>query len=228
MKRKGWFVGGLCLAAWVALGSVAAQESIEPSAVENPLERRYRELQVREQMDAARRLDVLRLQGEAERLTVETQEIEARAKNCTARRKAFEAGVGVKLCENEIEGGEGPGLPGSSEDPVEADLRMVEMEARMAALEAQLREAPAAEPEPENPVMSPVSPTSAPAPAKPKAVVVLLGPARAVVRLAGRRANEMYRIPVEARLDGEDCIVTSVGRGGLDAGVRICRGGGQS
>ena len=228
MKGKGWRIGGLCLALWFALEGAAAQQSVGQPAVEDLMEQRYRELQVREQLDAARRLDVLRLQGEAERLTVETQEIEARAKNCAARRKAFEAGAGVNLCKNDMEGGEVQGLPGAGENPIEEDLRIAEMEARMAAMEAALRESSAADAAPDSPVVSVAPAVAAPTLTEPKAVLVLLGPARAVVRLAGRRANELYRIPVEARLDGENCIVTSVGRSGLDAGVRICRSGGAS
>ena len=181
----------------------------------------YRELQLREQAAAERRLDIIQMRGEASRLTANTEELNAQAQNCKARRAAFEAGAPVELCENDeparsLEGmaiAEFGGAPPSS--------WLSQIEERLGTLENQLRSPPNDEswaiPDADSPNRLTTRSSGA--------VLLLTGPARAIVRLPDGKGDTLYRMPFEAVRDGTDCIETVAARDGIPAGTQICREG---
>ena len=180
----------------------------------------YQELQLREQVEATRRLDIIEMRGEAARLMANTEELNAQAQNCQARRAAYESGAQVELCQNDqvVPRPQASAIGGSGEAP--AANWLTHLEARMAVLEQELRKAPATasnEPHPEQLAVSRVESW--------RAVLLLAGPARAVVRLPGKAGDVLYRMPFDARRDGDKCIETVRERSGIPAGTRICRAG---
>ena len=59
-----------------------------------------------EEVEMERRLDIKRMQGEAERLAASSEELRARAANCAARREARASGAAVQLCSGDVEEGD--------------------------------------------------------------------------------------------------------------------------
>lgn len=180
----------------------------------------YQELQLREQADAERRLEIVRMRGEASRLIANTEELNAQAQNCAARRAAYEAGAPVDLCENDrpVAPFEETGIAGASGTAPSAWL--TRLEERMAELESRLHAAP------EGDLKLPASkPLTGLRQFDSGAVLLLSGPARAVVRLPDNKGDALYRLPFEARREGDDCIETVSARAGVPAGTRICKEG---
>ena len=206
----------------LAFAPVWAQEesgiATSPGMSEDELT--YRELQLREQVAAERRLDIIQMRGEASRLTANTEELNAQAQNCKARRTAYEAGAPVELCKNdrpESPRGETQiaGLAGVP--PAEW---LAQIEARLAMLENRQFAAPDAtniltDPNTLGPVVQPELPP----------VLLLTGPARAIVRLPDSDADALFRLPFEAVRAGDDCIETVSSRNRIVAGTRICKQG---
>ena len=210
---------GIVLAAtpaWAQEEEVASAPSLQ-SPNTGPA---YQELQLRERVEATRRLDIIEMRGEAARLMANTEELNAQAQNCQARRAAYESGAQVELCENDqIVPGPQASATGASGDAPAATW-LAHIEARMSALEQELRK-------------TPVTLSSGPQAEQPGnfrvdtwgAVLLLAGPARAVVRLPGKAGDILYRMPFDARRDGDKCIETVRERSGIPAGTRICRAG---
>lgn len=206
----------------LAFASVGAQDMSDlassPETGEGELT--YQELQLREQAAAERRLDIIQMRGEASRLSANTEELNAQAQNCQARRAAYEAGAAVELCENDRPVGprEGIDIAGLAGSPPTAWLARVEE--RLTTLENQLSAVPDESwglPDPESPNRA--------AQHSVGAVLLLTGPARAVVRLPNGEGDALYRLPFEALRDGNDCIETVTARDRIPAGTRICKAG---
>ncbi|MYJ73670.1 MAG: hypothetical protein F4089_00645 [Gammaproteobacteria bacterium] len=181
----------------------------------------YRELQLREQAAAERRLDIIQMRGEASRLTANTEELNAQAQNCKARRAAFEAGAPVDLCENDEPTGPPEGMDIAEFDGAPPSSWLAQIEERLGTLENQLRSPPNDESWATPGANSPnrfMTRSSG-------AVLLLTGPARAIVRLPGGNGDALYRMPFEAVRDGADCIETVAARDRIPAGTRICREG---
>lgn len=228
---KGWtapmrptrrWVGVLCVLGQLTLVPVWAQQEGESMA--NPEVRNmttvYQDLKLREEAEAERRLEILRMRGEAARLMANTEELAAQAQNCKARRDAYTAGAQVTLCRNDEMD---PEIKDASMDasPMiqKAELLLDLIEDRMRSLEQRLIEGfQPASPEPESSFggTSRGGGTS-------RAELLLAGPARAIVRLSGGAGDVLYRLPFEARQDGSGCIRTLTPLHGIGSGTRICR-----
>ena len=188
----------------------------------------YEDLWVREEQEAERRLEIIRMRGEADRLSANTEELNAKTQNCKARRNAYEAGADVHLCKND-EGAvrRQEAATDESADTHTAEPYFAVIENRLVELENRLTGA--AERAPANILQ--VSDDIWPEPEKSEFVLVLLDSARAVVQYRIttelgeelRTKNAFYRIPFEARLEGSDCIRTVKALGGVEVGKRICR-----
>lgn len=179
----------------------------------------YQELKLREEAQAERRLEIIRMRGEAARLIANTEELNAQAQNCKARRDAFEAGAQVNLCPND----ELPGQPQEVAREDFVDVRGVEpmitvIEMRLAALEQQLHEAAQ---RPDIHTQARLGDTQSLLETS-DATLLLAGPARAVVRLSGNNKDAIYRLPFEARPDGRSCIRTVKSLHGIGSRIRIC------
>ena len=229
MKRTRFWIGGLLL----AVGGVAYAQQDDPATPEpvavDPI---YLEMEIQEQMEVKRRLDIQRMEGEAQRLTASSDELRAQAANCKARREAYEAGAPVTLCARDQADGEGAATVAAGDELARA---FGVMDARLNALEAKVRDgltdrrpvAPVAVDssaagvlsDGEVPSVQPVSPQASPA------WLVLAGPARAVVQVRGQADIAYFKVPFEAMLDGDNCILIGTARPGLPAGTRVCRPG---
>ena len=182
----------------------------------------YRELQLRQEEEAKRRLEIIQMRGEAARLMANTEELNAQAQNCKARRDAYEAGAQVDLCPNDelaVRQGDASSEVIAISQGNEPMLVLLEM--RLEALETRLLQAPLP-PASDQEFGRGVSPRT---PRTSEGILLLAGPARAVVRLPGGEGDAIYRLPFEARLDGSSCIRTVKALHGIGAGMRICRAG---
>ena len=222
MSPIGRFRGLLAFAGIVLVAAPAWAQEEEVASAPSPESpdtgSAYQELQLREQVEATRRLDIIKMRGEAARLMANTEELNAQAQNCQARRAAYKAGAPVELCQNDqvVPGPQASLTSGSGNAP--AATLLAHIEARMAALERELRKGPVTvsnAPQAEQPGNSRVESWGA--------VLLLAGPARAVVRLPGKAGDILYRMPFDARRDGGKCIETVRERSGIPAGTRICR-----
>ena len=208
----------LCIMVPLALAPAWAQQEEDSESAEGVqgVSAVYRELKLREEEEAKRRLEIIQMRGEAARLMANTEELNAQAQNCKARREAYEAGAQVNLCPNDelalrqqIASSEGTAIT-QGKEPMLAVI-----EARLEALEMRLIAASLDPPEEIR--------ESQRQPGTSKAILLLAGPARAVVRLPGGARDAIYRLPFEARLDGSSCIRTVKALHGIGAGKRICR-----
>ena len=222
IRRTRRWAGVLCVLGPLTLVPVWAQQEEEPAGGPDPGNRShvYRDLELREEADAERRLEILRMRGEAARLTANTEELAAQAQNCKARRDAHLAGADVPLCPNDELGAE---ITDVSLDtrPVIQDVELLldRFEDRMWSLEQRLIENSARPaPEPQKPFGG-----SRRGLVTAHAQLLLAGPARAIVRLSGGAQDVLYRLPFEARRDGPDCIRTVQPLHGIGSGTRICR-----
>ena len=215
-------VGVLCVLGQLTPVAVWAQQ--EEANVANPEARSmtpvYQDLELREEAEAHRRLEILRMRGEAARLTANTEELAAQAQNCKARREAYLAGAQVTLCPNDELALEIRDVSIESGPMTQnAQLLLDRIEDRMLSLEKKLIE------NPEFTSPEPLGPLSAAAQGlgTSQAVLLLAGPARAIVRLSAGEGDVVYRLPFEARKDGSDCIRTVTALHGIGIGTRICR-----
>ena len=214
----------LCVMAPLALAPAWAQQEDKGESSDQVQEMaiQYRELKLHQEEEAKRRLAIIQMRGEAARLTANTEELNAQAQNCKARRDAYEAGAEVDLCPNDeltVRQGDASSKVIATSQGMDPMLAL--LETRLEELEARLVEAPLP------PVMDhefgiSVSQRTL---GTSEAILLLAGPARAVVRLSGGEGDAIYRLPFEARLDGRSCIRTVKALHGIGAGMRICREG---
>ena len=222
--------GLLCAAALLALPPASAQEE-EAGGESGSLENAnavYQELALREKEETERRLEILRMRGEAARLDANTEELNAKSQNCKARRQAFEAGAQVNLCPNDE-----AALEKAEADAQEAAATLAEkqmrslIEERVVELEQRLTQFASYEQLHLEQGMGQLRPSGE----QPDPVLLLLGAARAVVRIGGdpelglTGETAVFRIPFEARLDGGECIRTERELHGIEVGKRICPAG---
>ena len=111
---------------------------------------------------------------------------------------------------------------GPAMDPIEQPL-LAQIEQRLALLEQMRFEGP----QPNAPGQQGTNAALQRGRTGAEATLLLAGPARAVVRLAGQEQDVHYRLPFEAKMDGPNCIKTVKAIHGIGAGERICRASGR-
>ncbi|MYE04881.1 MAG: hypothetical protein F4Y00_07925 [Bacteroidetes bacterium SB0662_bin_6] len=208
----------------LALAPARAQQEVENTSpeTEQDIAALYQELHSREEEQAQRRLEIISMRGEAARLTANTEELNAQAQNCKARRDAYEAGAQVSLCPNDEQPAEAREV--ATEDLLdtrEMESMFTVIEMRLAALEQQFFEAGqllAID------AQGQLGHSSQPADTS-DATLLMAGPARAVVRLSSNNKTAIYRLPFEARPDGRNCITTVKSLHGIGSRIRICSAG---
>ena len=216
------WVALLCVLAPLILVPVWAQQDTESAArpeVPNmtPV---YEDLELREEAEAQRRLEILRMRGEADRLMANTEELAAQAQNCKARRDAYLAGAQVTLCPHDELALQMQDVSiDSSPIAQNAQLLIDRLEDRMLSLEQRLIDNPElTSPDPQGDFRDATEGFGT-----AQGVLLLAGPARAIVRLSFGAGDVVYRLPFEAQQDGSDCIRTVKALHGIGVGTRICR-----